>query len=850
MQAECALAPAIRQDLVLRPHLFSQDHGIVQVRAGQTLQAMLDEAAQGADIAATVRVQIGGIDVPREVWARVKPKAGTAIHVTVMPAGGSAKKILRSVLLIAVMVVAWYAAPFLTGAFGVFAGVSTAVVAAGLYMVGSLIVNALVPPPKPSMGGGGALGDVGRFNALTGSSNQAAPYGPIPLVVGEARVFPPHAAMPYSETIGQVSYQRLMFDLGYGDVEVSDLRIGDSPLSAFEDVEYEVTKTPTLYTDDISESSVSAQMNDSDTAVRTTAPNTDEISVDIVFGQGLFGIDKKGNLVTALATIKVEYRAVGSGTWLTVPSPGTVTGGKKARTVALKFLTASLNLQASTPDRKPFAASYSWGVALGQYEVRVTRTATNWGAAEANTRIGDASWTVLRSIRKTDPSRTGTTKLCMRIKASEQLNGTLQTLSCVVRQKIPVYNRATGTWSAPTFNLNPAWVIHWLLTTCPALTVRIPASRVDLTSLADFADFCTANDFEVRGCQDSRTTARQLLDDVLACSLGALTMRDGRYGVLFDSGTTVPTMVFTPLETKGFSVSRTFTRLPHALKVRFRNPNADWEMDEIIVLDDGYSYRGVDARGNASGAPAPTEFEAIELRMAADPHQAWRVGRHHFAQAKFRPNIYSWDTDVANLGCVRGDLVHVAHDVTEWGTGWGRVKSLVGNVLTLDESVELVGGVGYSARIRLQNGSSVVVGVTTAGGNPTREFSLASVPGGINVGDIVVIGETAKETKPLLITGVIPSADLGAKLTAVEYDSRVAPYWTNPPATIVSEVTGTAFLDPPPPPNIVVVLSNNLNDVPNDGGSTAPEVHVAVQPRSGYQAPPSRNSDHVRYQER
>lgn len=829
------------QALVLRAHPFTQDTGVYRVTAGHTLQQMLDEAAGGHQLRETLRVEVGGYEVPRELWGRVRPKAGAAIHVTGMPAGGgSGGKILRTVLLIAVAVVAMWAtgggaAGFLGSAFA--AGTTgAAVLGAGLYMVGTLIVNALVPPPKPASMGGQGGADPGRLNMLTGSSNQVAPYGPIPLVLGECKVFPPHAAMPYSETIGSTSYQRLLFDLGYGDLDVTDIRIGDSPLSAFEDVEYEITTTPTLYTDDVSETNVSAQMNDGDSAVRTTAPDVDEISLDVVFPQGLFGMDKKGNIVSAVANVTVEYRAVGASTWIRAPQPGTATGGVVSRVVGLSWMGGSIPVQARTADRKPFAAAYGWGVAKGQYEVRVTRSATNWNGAETNSRIGDATWSVLRSIRHTNPSRTGTTKLCMRIKASEQLNGTLQTLSCVVHQKIPVYNPGTGSWSAPQLNRNPAWVYHWLLTSCPALSVHVPSERVDLEAIAAYAAFCTEHDFEVRGVLDARTTARALIDDVLACALGAVTMRDGKYGVLFDSGETTPTMVFTPLDTKGFGVSRVFTRLPHALKVKFRNPSANWEPDEIMVLDDEHSYRGKNARGVASALPEPTEFESIELRMAADPHQAWRVGRHHFAQAKFRPNTYNWETDIANLGCVRGDVVHVAHDVTEWGAGWGRIKSISGTSMQLDEVIELPSGSSYSARIRKQDGSSVVVGVTPAG-TETASFTLVAAQSGVHPGDVVVIGETGQETRKLLVTGVMPGADLSARLSAVEYDSRVAPYWANPPAVIVSEITGTAYTDPPEPPNIFVIISSQRNDQPDDGGSTRPEVHIGVRPPSGYRPP-------------
>lgn len=835
--------------LILRRHPFSADAGAIAVRAGRTIQQMLDDVAQGAPIAATLRVEIGGVEVPRALWAKVRPKALVPIYCTVMPAGGGGGgKILRTLALVALTV---FTAGVASGAF--LAGVSLefgglvlagATLASAISVVGMLVINALIPPPKPpSIGGGGE--SPGRWNQLTGSSNQATPYGPIPLVLGECKVFPPHAAMPYSEVLGDTSYQRLMFDLGhdYGGpddptvyMQVTDLKIGESDIASFDDVEYEITKTPTLYTSDVAEVAVSAAMNDSDSVVRTTSPGVSEISVDVVFQQGLFGLDDKGNQTSVTAYLTVEYSPAGANTWTAVPTASARITGMVASGGSVS------SAQVNSGSRKPFAVGVAWPVTPGQYDVRVTRGYTNWGSSNSSSRIGDATWTVLRSIKPTNPSNTGTVKLCMRIKASEQLNGTLQTLSCVVHQKIPVYDAGTETWSAPTINYNPAWVTAWLLRSCPALSVHVPDTRIDLASLSAFADFCTANEFETRGVADARTTVRALLDEVLSCSLGALSMRDGRYGVVFDDGSTLPTMVFTPLDSRGFSVSRMFSRLPHALKVRFRNPMAYWEIDEVLVLDDGYSYRGVDARGVASTDPEPTEFETLELRMACDAFTAWRAGRFHLAQAKFRPNRYRWETDIANMGCVRGDCVHVAHDVTEWGTGWGRVVSLtVGALngdaatLVLDERIVTDPAKSYSVRLRRDDMSSVVVAAVPHAPE-TATFYLASLPSGVQPGDVAVLGETGSETVKLLVTGIQPAADLAATITAVEYDDRVAPYWADPPETIISEVSGTAYRDPPNPPNITVIVSDQRTAARDDAGVTTPEATIRVEQSSGYLA--------------
>lgn len=827
--------------LILRPHPFTTDTGVYPVRAGQTLEAMLREASMGRDIGPTLRVEIGGYEVPRQLWAKVKPKAGVPIHCTVMPAGGGrGRKLIRTVLMVALTV--WTGGMAAAGwtAFGLSAATTWALVG----MVGMLAINALVPPPTPNLGAGvGNAEGPGRWNQLTGSSNQVDRYGAITLILGEHVFFPKHAAIPYTEVLGDTSYQYCMFDLGhdYGGpddptvyMEVDQIKIGGTDFAEFSEVEHEITKTPTLYTSDVSEVAASASLNVADepvSVVRTTDSSIDGISLDIVFPQGLFGYTDQGSEVAATANFTIEYRETGTSTWLT-PSDG----------VRLTGCHGSLSSLSVRGGKKPFAAGVAFKVVnnAASYDVRVTRNSTNWGTASSGNRIGDAQWTVLRSITNTNPSNTGTVKLVVKIKSTDQLNGILQSLSCRVRQKVPVYDPDTETWGAPQLTCNTAWVYAWLIRQCPAFAVHVPDSRADLDGIATYADFCTLHGLETRGVVDSPTTARQLLDEVLGCSMAALTMRDGKYGVLFDDGNTLPSMVFTPLDSRNFRGSRVFTRIPDALRVRFRNPAADWEIDEILVLNDGFSHDGVDARGNPSSDPEPEVFETLELRMCCDAHQAWRVGRFHLAQAKYRPTVYEWETDIANFACTRGDCVHVAHDVPEWGAGAGRVVSLEAGgeggaaaTLVLDEIVTTVAGTSYSVRIRLDDGSSVTAGATPHSVE-TGTFYLDSLPDGVNAGDGAIIFETARDIAKLLLTGIKPGADFSATVSAVAYSPEVAAYWDNPPVTIPSAVTGITYRDPPAPPDITVVLSSLENEEPDDAGVHQPQVHIRIPRRSGF----------------
>lgn len=138
------------QPLVLRPHPFAFDHGTYAVREGQTLQQMLEEAAQGAELRTTLRVEIGGREVPAALWSKVRPKAGVPIHVTGMPAGGgSGRKWIRTILLVVVMVAAmWITGGGAASAWGwgsawAAGGAAATVAGAAISIIGALRVPAL-----------------------------------------------------------------------------------------------------------------------------------------------------------------------------------------------------------------------------------------------------------------------------------------------------------------------------------------------------------------------------------------------------------------------------------------------------------------------------------------------------------------------------------------------------------------------------------------------------------------------------------------------------------------------------------------------------------------------------------
>jgi len=166
--------------VVAKPHPLQNDAAVAYMREGQTLREVLGENA-----AYSLKVEVGGIEVPERMWDKIRPRAGVPVHVTVYPQGGNGGKWLRTILLIVVAVLAVYTGQLevLQAEFGT---AGAAAIGAAVGIVGSLLVNALVPPPTPKgLGGGGD--PFSQLASITGTSNQANPYGVIPCVVGKMR---------------------------------------------------------------------------------------------------------------------------------------------------------------------------------------------------------------------------------------------------------------------------------------------------------------------------------------------------------------------------------------------------------------------------------------------------------------------------------------------------------------------------------------------------------------------------------------------------------------------------------------------------------------------------------------
>lgn len=194
---------------------------------------------------------INGRRVYRSAWHSIRPKAqhnGVPVEVTFHAPpmgggkeGGGGKNILALIAGIALTAITGFIAGgglatklgFSAKLFG--AGtVGATLAAAGVSLIGSLLLSSLVPPPVIPTGK-----TINNPGAASAEGNVLEPNGPIPRVLGERKVYPPLACEPFTYFDGPDELVEAIYVLN-GPHQISDIRVGAAAIDGLSNVEYEM----------------------------------------------------------------------------------------------------------------------------------------------------------------------------------------------------------------------------------------------------------------------------------------------------------------------------------------------------------------------------------------------------------------------------------------------------------------------------------------------------------------------------------------------------------------------------------------------------------------------------------
>ena len=926
------------------PHSFSVERVDHTLPLGLSIAEIIATVQPDDILRPYVHAFINGDYIPQENWAAVRPKQQAIVSLRMVPQGGGGKNPLRTILSVALLAATPQLGALIgSGLSAQFGGafslsLTSKLVTGGLNFVARLALNALAPP---SRSGFSRAPRETQTQYIQGSRNRIEPFGNIPQVLGRPRMVPPLAAKPYTETIGNDQYVRMLFVWGFGPLDITDLKIGETAIEEFEDIEIENRsgtegEAPiSLYTSVVDQNDLQVKLTKAaGYEVRTTDSDVDEISVDITFPKGLTKFENNGSRSKRQVQVEIQYAPTGTNEWTAgvynfkaiaaqtvnhIEPPGhfgftssmagydyrfykridlvvldiasgqaSIIYGQKnhgfdamgeqhlglsvrapqcpqnkieiARIISLgdtvgaevidkrsfedvgdiyqsasdfvvnivgddiqiaagglKFSGFDVTSKQSVSLRK----SVRFKVPRGQYDVRLRRLTDDSNDDEI---FDEVYWTALRSIRHEDPlPLSGLAVTALRVRATDQLNGTIDQFNGIVTARIP-------DWDGENWNVratsNPASIYRHVLQ--GAANARpLTDDRIDISKLQEWHGRCAENEREFNAVISGGKSVMDVISDVAAAGRASPTIIDGRWGVVEDVAQSAPVQHFTPRNSWGFEAERAFEDRPHALRIKFNNRDKGFQLDERLVFDDGYD------ENNA------TKFETLELAGITDTDHIWRDGRYHIASARLRPEVYSFHTDIEHIVCTRGDRVQLTHDAALIGLQSARIKSVETDGINvtevmLDCEITMESGKSYVLRIRTQSNVSVVVPLVNAESS-TNSVEFETPHSGapiINAGDLCVFGEAGRDSLDLIVKSIEPQDDLNAKITCVDAapDLHLADQDEIP--TYNSGLTIPPELVTPTAPVIKAIQSGAEAIKRNTDGSFAPRIFLTFEPPS------------------
>jgi predicted phage tail protein len=625
-------------------------------------------------------------------WDREIPH-GAIVQIIPVPKGGGGSNPLQAILLIAVAVASVYTGGAAAAAYGAATGVAAGTVTAGMMAVqagvsmaimaaGSMLVNAIVPAKTASVAQGTTASPTYALNA---SGNTARLLESIPVLYGRMNMTPDLAATPYTEYIGNDLYLYELFCITQGELAIEQVLIGDTDISNFSEIDYEIVgpnQAVTLFPDNVVTSDAVSGVellapNDSGDWVGPFVANpagssANFIGIDITLPSGLFYAADDGSLSTLSLTFEAQVRQIDDA------------GAATSDWIELDTRVISM------ATAQPQAISYRYSVTPARYEVRMRRTTNLNTDTRAQNRI---QWATLRAYLPSERYYGNVTLLAMRARATNSLNSsTAHDVHVIGTRKLPVW---TGSgWSDPTPTTNPAWAIADAVRNTD-YSLGLPDRRLDIDTLVRLAGVWASRGDEFNGVFDAKGTFWDALTTI--CNAGrAIPMYfGGVISVVRDELKTVRTAIYTPdnIVAGSFSAEYGFYSAdsPDYVTIEYMDETT-WSWQDVSCIP--------------TGSPALVE-KRIQMVGPTKRAQAFREGIYKAYANRDQRKTVAITTELDGLIPLYGDLVAISHDLPRWGIS-GTVESFNGTTVVVNEQLEWTAGAQHYVRFAQRNGVPTV----------------------------------------------------------------------------------------------------------------------------------------------
>lgn len=672
-------------NIITNPFHPARDRVQKKIKRRLSIQRLVHQ--NKIDLSKPVICLFNGQAVLRDKWRSVRAGDGDVISFVHLPQGGGGSNPLRIVLMIAVTIIAPYVAGALfQGAVlgGAMSSTMLAMATAGITMVGTMLVNALIPPPKPPAAQRMADLNASPTYTLAAQGNQARIGQPIPVVYGRHRVYPDFAAMPYNEFESNDQYLYQLFCIGQGQYQVhlDTLKVEDSAIQSFPGAEWEVAepgqKVTLFPTGVITAGEVAGQELDSlgPFVINPAETEISKIAVDVVCPRGLYYANDAGGLDSRSVSFSFYARKVDD----------------YGNPLVAEFLLGSHSISgaSTTAIRK----TYKYNVAAGRYTVRAVRTS----GKDTDARTGnDLIWTNARGyLTNGTDTYQGVTMLAVKIKATNEISQhSSRKINLEVTRKLPVptWNGITKTydWSAPQPTRSPAWAAADVLRA--QYGAGLFDARIDIGQLINMDTLSQSRGDYFDAVFDSPQTLWDALSAVTRSIRSRPFIQSGVVHFVRDQLQTLPTALFT---------SRNIVK--GSFKITYVMPSEDSSDCVDVTYWDRLIWKERTVRASLEGLPSdkPAQVKAFGI---TDRNHAWREGMYMAAKNRYCRKEITFETELEGHIPSLGDMIAIQSDIPEWGEG-GEVLGLSGRTLTLSEPITWTNGAQHYVMLRRTDGSA------------------------------------------------------------------------------------------------------------------------------------------------
>lgn len=521
--------------------------------------------------------------------------------------------------------------------------------------------------------------------------------------------------------------------------------------------------------------------------VYTTTQAVTAFILTIVFEQGLFHINGKGEKEDNSVNISYSYKISGAG--------GYTTGGtfvvSAQRTAPVRFSIRRENLPAAV------------------YDINLNF------AAPRHTADPQSQWTpTLESVTECQTGTQtydGTALLALRAVATDALQGSLPNLTVTVRgRKVRIGTFATG---GEGFSDNPAWCVMDFLTNS-RYGLGVPDSEIDLAAFQAWADYCEeVIDGEPRHrfgyVLDRDMRAQAVLLEMMGGSRTVLIKTEGVWSPR-PTRNTAPVQLLSWANTSNLRI--TYTRdmdRVNVMEARFSNEDTKYEQDVL-------TWPTVD------NWPGEVHKASLDIRGVTKPSRIMRALQFELNRRHFENCLLTMDCMLDAVVLQLHDVFRFSHPLPGWGASGRLLPGCTTTTLLLDQEVTMQVGQAYHVYVKHTSDVTEVRPVVNTGG-ATQTLTLLAPLGGtpIPYEALWAFGLSTPDTtvKLFRVTKLQRKSDTTVHLEAVIHNPSI---YDEPEA---SPLPGPPGLFNPlgPPPPLTHLTATELVRIQPSGASA----HVA-----------------------